>query len=95
MLPDQLISLAETVLTLPRLKLRGLMAIPKQRRDFNEQRHIFERIRSLRDSIQHTLNTPLDCLSMGMTNDFEAAVAEGATHVRIGTAVFGKRKNQF
>ncbi len=85
--PAELPALAEAVAALPRLKLRGLMAIPEPTDDPAEQRAVFARLRQLRDS----LPLPLDCLSMGMSGDLEAAVAEGATWVRIGTALFGAR----
>jgi pyridoxal phosphate enzyme (YggS family) len=83
-------ALAEYCLTLPHLKLRGLMAIPAEYPTFAEQRQAFHQLAELqRDLIQHGI--PLDTLSMGMSQDFEAAIAEGATFVRIGTALFGKR----
>jgi uncharacterized pyridoxal phosphate-containing UPF0001 family protein len=76
---------------LPRLKLRGLMCIPPPRESFEEQRELFaELARHQRSLIE--LGFDLDTLSMGMSADLEAAVAEGATWVRIGTAIFGERK---
>ena len=87
---DELIPLAEQVSVLPRLKLRGLMAIPQASSDSQLQRANFASVRHA----FHTLNSQgfeLDTLSMGMSNDMEAAIAEGATIVRIGTAVFGPR----
>lgn len=82
--------LTEYCLTLPRLKLRGLMTIPAEYPTFAEQRQAFHQLAQLqRDLITHGI--PLDTLSMGMSQDFEAAIAEGATFVRIGTALFGKR----
>jgi pyridoxal phosphate enzyme (YggS family) len=82
--------LAEFCLTLPHLKLRGLMTIPAEYPTFAEQRQAFHQLAVLqRDLIKHGI--PLDTLSMGMSQDFEAAIAEGATFVRIGTAIFGKR----
>ncbi len=75
----------------PQLKLRGLMAIPKVKNNFSDQRQSFKRLRTTLEKLQQ-LGFKLDTLSMGMSDDFEAAIAEGATFVRIGTAIFGKRK---
>jgi len=80
-------ALAQAIAALPRLKLRGLMAIPEPTEDRAEQDAAFATVRSL----QASLNLPLDTLSMGMSHDLEAAVAQGATWVRIGTALFGAR----
>ena len=91
-LPENLEALALDVSKLPKLKLRGLMAIPAPEKEFNKQRIIFSKIRSLKDKLNQQ-GFQLDTLSMGMTNDMEAAVAEGATIVRIGTAIFGVRDN--
>lgn len=89
-LPHQLAPLAHEVAQLPGLNLRGLMAIPEPDLDVNQQRHYFRQVRQLQESL--TLqNLFLDTLSMGMSGDFEAAIAEGATLVRLGTALFGKR----
>ena len=77
---------------LPRLKLRGLMAIPKPKENFSEQRQSFQIVRELQEGLNKAGFT-LDTLSMGMSNDFEAAVAEGATIVRIGSALFGSRQD--
>ncbi len=79
--------LAQAIAALPRLRLRGLMAIPEPTDDPAEQRAAFARLRQL----QSELNLDLDTLSMGMSQDLEAAIAEGATWVRIGTALFGAR----
>ena len=85
---EDLPALAAAVAQLPRLKLRGLMAIPEPTDDYCAQHESFATVRSL----QAALNMPaLDTLSMGMSHDLEAAVAEGATWVRIGTALFGAR----
>ena len=75
---------------LPRVKVRGLMAIPAPRDNFNEQRQVFARLRNALSSLKNEL-PELDTLSMGMSADMEAAVAEGATIVRVGTAIFGAR----
>lgn len=85
--PEELPDLANAVACLPRLRLRGLMAIPEPTDDTAAQHAAFARLREL----QQTLNMPLDTLSMGMSHDLEAAIAEGATWVRIGTALFGER----
>lgn len=85
--PDGLPALAHAVTQLPNLRLRGLMTIPEPTDDPSEQRAAFARLREL----QQDLNLGLDTLSMGMSHDLEAAIAEGATWVRIGTALFGAR----
>lgn len=85
--PEQLPELAQAVSRLPHLRLRGLMAIPEPVDDPLRQREPFARLRELCDS----LGLELDTLSMGMSHDLEAAIAEGATWVRIGTALFGAR----
>jgi PLP dependent protein len=84
-------ALARAVAGLPRLRLRGLMAIPPLERDLEAQRKWFRMLRELRDGIVAE-GVVLDTLSMGMSVDLEAAVLEGATIVRIGTAVFGPRR---
>lgn len=85
--PADLPALAEAISALPRLKLRGLMAIPEPTDDIAEQNAAFAAVSTL----QAQLNLPLDTLSMGMSHDLEAAIAQGATWVRIGTALFGAR----
>ena len=76
---------------LPNLDLRGLMCLPAIRESFDEQRQPFRRLRKLAETLaQRGIAT--DTLSMGMSDDYEAAIAEGATIVRIGTAVFGARE---
>jgi PLP dependent protein len=82
--------LAGQITALPRLKLRGLMCIPAEYADFESQCRVFARMRLLRDTINR-LDLGLDTLSMGMSNDLEAAIAEGSTLIRIGTALFGPR----
>ncbi|PTQ72888.1 YggS family pyridoxal phosphate-dependent enzyme [Pseudomonas sp. GV071] len=87
--PQELPALAAAVAQLPRLHLRGLMAIPEPTDDVDAQHQAFATVRTL----QASLDLPtLDTLSMGMSHDLEAAIAEGATWVRIGTALFGARK---
>lgn len=88
--PEQALSLAPQIAALPNLNLRGLMVIPRPETDFSLQRAAFARCRHLLESLQGQ-GLALDHLSMGMTNDMEAAIAEGATMVRIGTALFGPR----
>jgi pyridoxal phosphate enzyme (YggS family) len=81
-------TLARAILALPRLKLRGLMTLPPQVGD--DARPWFAALAALRDRLVAE-GVPLDALSMGMSGDFEDAIAAGATHVRIGTALFGAR----
>jgi pyridoxal phosphate enzyme (YggS family) len=88
--PDEAGALAHAIAKLPRLKLRGLMAVPAPGDDFAAQRLPFAQLRGLRDQLNRQ-GLQLDTLSMGMSHDFAAAIAEGATIVRIGTAIFGKR----
>ena len=83
--------LARDVVKLPRLRLRGLMAIPAASDDPTQQRNSFRTLHQLFEQLR-TNGFDLDTLSMGMSNDMEAAIAEGATLLRIGTAIFGERK---
>ncbi len=92
--PDAVNDLALAMSNLPNIRLRGLMAIPAPEQDFERQRAVFASLRELQATVNKSLNTAMDCLSMGMTGDLEAAVAEGATHVRIGTAIFGSRQRR-
>ena len=85
--PADLPALAAAISALPRVKLRGLMAIPEPTEDRTEQDAAFATVRTLQES----LNMGLDTLSMGMSHDLESAIAQGATWVRIGTALFGAR----
>ena len=87
---DDVLPLARQVARLPRLKLRGLMAIPAVEKDFALQRLPFRRLREALDHLRQE-GLFLDTLSMGMSDDLEAAIAEGATLVRVGTAIFGER----
>lgn len=87
---DDVLPLARQVARLPRLKLRGLMAIPAVEKDFALQRLPFRRLREALDHLRQE-GLFLDNLSMGMSDDLEAAIAEGATLVRVGTAIFGER----
>jgi pyridoxal phosphate enzyme (YggS family) len=86
----ELPSLAREVAQLPNLRLRGLMAIPEPQADEAKQRAAFARLRELADRLRRD-GLELDTLSMGMSSDLRAAVAEGATIVRIGSAIFGAR----
>lgn len=88
--PEELPGLAEAVSRLPRLRLRGLMCIPPPATDESTQRAPFRRLRGILDDL-NARGRSLDTLSMGMSDDLEAAVMEGATIVRIGTALFGPR----
>ncbi|SFN92761.1 hypothetical protein SAMN05660284_02542 [Formivibrio citricus] len=88
--PEDVVALAQAVTALPRLKLRGLMAIPESTEDTDKLAGQFALLRRLRDDL-NTHGFELDTLSMGMSGDLELAIAEGATHVRVGTAIFGAR----
>jgi len=91
--PADLPALARQVAALPHLRLRGLMAIPEVETDAAKQHLPFAQLRRLYEQLQRD-GLPLDTLSMGMSGDLAAAVAEGATLVRIGTAIFGKRTDK-
>ena len=90
-LPENLPALAERIAALPHVRLRGLMCVPPAvepeaaRGYFREVRQGYERLKAAYPAL------PIDTLSMGMSHDFETAIEEGATHVRIGTAIFGER----
>jgi pyridoxal phosphate enzyme (YggS family) len=88
--PQDALAVARQIALLPRIALRGLMAIPSPSADFASQREPFSRLRLLFEQLVRE-GLPLDTLSMGMSNDIEAAIAEGATLVRVGTAIFGER----
>jgi pyridoxal phosphate enzyme (YggS family) len=87
---EDLVTLAHQVAKLPNLRLRGLMTIPARREILVEQRAPYKTLRELLQNLTKA-GLPLDVLSMGMSGDFEAAIAEGATYVRVGTALFGAR----
>jgi len=89
--PEELTALARHVQGLPRLRLRGLMAIPEPTDEVVQQRAAFARLRELQAQLNRE-GFSLDTLSMGMSDDLEAAVAEGATIVRVGSAIFGTRE---
>jgi len=84
-------ALAEKLSQLSQLELAGLMCIPPLEEDPEKVRPYFRRLRELRDGVAAKLGRPLPVLSMGMSHDFEIAIEEGATEVRIGTAIFGER----
>ena len=87
---EETLILAKKISLLSNLHLRGLMTIPAATNDFEEQRQPFRKLRELKNDLQ-SQGIELDTLSMGMSNDMEAAIAEGSTMVRIGTAIFGQR----
>ncbi|MBB6136043.1 hypothetical protein HD842_004220 [Massilia aurea] len=88
--PEELPGLAREVAQLPNLRLRGLMAIPEPTTDIAAQRAAFARVRALFDALRAD-GLEMDTLSMGMSGDLAPAIAEGATIVRVGSAIFGKR----
>jgi pyridoxal phosphate enzyme (YggS family) len=88
--PEDALALAQAVAALPRLRLRGLMAIPEPAPDFASQRALFLRAAAVFEEIR-AIGIEVDTLSLGMSADLEAAVAAGSTMVRIGTAIFGQR----
>jgi PLP dependent protein len=87
---EELDALADAVLALPHLELRGLMGVPPPMGD--AVRPAFRRLRKLRDALARRIAAPLPTLSMGMSHDYEIAIEEGATEVRLGTFIFGDRK---
>ena len=89
--PDKILPLAQAISVLPRLRLRGLMAIPEPTAEVKLQRERFSQVRNLFEKLKSE-GLKIDTLSMGMSDDLEAAIAEGSTLVRIGTAIFGARK---
>lgn len=91
--PDETLALCQAIAVLPQLRLRGLMTIPEPSNDSAAQRAPFRRLRELAEELR-AAGLGIDTLSMGMSHDLEAAVAEGATIVRIGTAIFGERQAQ-
>jgi pyridoxal phosphate enzyme (YggS family) len=89
--PRQAAALARELLAVPGVRLDGLMTMPPPAEDPEASRPAFTELRALRDRLAGELAHPLPVLSMGMSDDFEVAIACGATHVRIGTAIFGRR----
>lgn len=90
LLPEDVPALAAIVAECPRLHMRGLMAIPRESADFEQQRASFRRLRKCFEALQADY-PDIDTLSMGMSSDMRAAIAEGSTMLRIGTAIFGAR----
>jgi PLP dependent protein len=88
---SELAALVDKIRMLPRLELAGLMCIPPFSEDAEQARPYFRRLRELRDASAKQLGRQLSVLSMGMSHDFEVAIEEGATEIRIGTALFGAR----
>jgi pyridoxal phosphate enzyme (YggS family) len=89
--PERLLAEFNQINTLARLEIHGLMSVPPWTPNPEKTRPLFRELRALKDQCEQLLGAPLPCLSMGMTGDFEAAIEEGATMVRIGTALFGPR----
>ena len=89
---NELLALAERIAGLPQLQLAGLMCIPPFLEKAEQVRPYFRRLRELREDVAKKLSVALSVLSMGMSHDFEVAIEEGATEVRIGTAIFGTRE---
>jgi pyridoxal phosphate enzyme (YggS family) len=89
---DQLRDQMEELLALPRVSIEGLMCIPPLADESEPSRKFFVQLRELRESLENEFDLQLSQLSMGMTNDYPIAVEEGATFVRVGTAIFGERK---
>ena len=92
--PETLRAEMEALLALPRLSIEGLMTIPPFAEEAEASRTFFVQLRELRDAIEKEFDMKLPQLSMGMTNDFPIAVEEGATLVRVGTAIFGERRSR-
>jgi hypothetical protein len=90
--PEALAEFAARLLELPRIRVRGLMAIPRPEVEPDMQRLTFRRMRTLFETARPAQAECWDTLSMGMTHDFDVAIAEGATMIRIGTAIFGPRE---
>lgn len=88
--PEELADLMDAYTSLPNLRVRGLMTLPAPADGFDKQRQPFQLLRSLRDRLRSE-RQPLETLSMGMSDDLEAAIAEGSNLIRIGTAIFGPR----
>lgn len=90
--PQEIIPLVKAIQNLPRLKLRGLMIIPKSSSSVQSSHIPFRQLNQLLNQVNKELNLSLDTLSMGMSNDYQSAIAEGATIIRLGTALFGTRE---
>ena len=90
--PEQLLAELKEINSLPRIEIHGLMTVPPWSPDAKNSRPHFRRLRELKTQCEEILGAPLPHLSMGMSGDFEVAIEEGATIVRIGTALFGPRR---
>jgi len=90
--PEQLLAELREINALPKIEIHGLMAIPPYSTDAEKARPYFKRLRELKLRCEEILGAPLPHLSMGMSGDFEVAIEEGSTLVRIGTALFGQRR---
>jgi len=90
--PESLLSELQQLNALKRLEIHGLMAVPPWTPEVEKVRPHFRQLRELKEQCEQELGAPLPQLSMGMTGDFEVAIEEGATIVRIGTALFGARR---
>lgn len=90
---SEIFTVIEEMIKLPNLAIRGLMAIPRPTDDVIQQRTAFRQLRELMEQLNQQFKLNMDTLSMGMSGDLEAAIAEGATIIRIGTALFGPREN--
>lgn len=89
--PDEVIPLAQHIMTLPRLQLRGLMMIPKQMTQLNEQNLVYKELNEIFSMINQSLHGQLDTCSMGMSEDYLAAIRAGSTMVRLGRIIFEKK----
>lgn len=89
---SEIFTLIEEIIKLPNLSIRGLMAIPKSTDDTAQQKKAFHQLKELMQQLNQQFKLNMDTLSMGMSNDLESAIAEGATIIRIGTALFGPRE---
>jgi len=90
--PEQLLAELEAINQLPRIEVHGLMTVPPWSPEAEKARPVFRQLRELKERCEQILGAPLPHLSMGMSGDFEVAIEEGATVVRIGTALFGSRQ---
>ena len=91
--PEELIEQLDAINNLPRLEIHGLMTIAPWTSDPEKVRPVFRRLRKIKEECEQILGAPMQHLSMGMSGDFEVAIEEGATIIRIGTALFGPRPN--
>jgi len=89
---SELSELVQSIVPLTRIRLRGFMAIPGRESDFQKQRKPFKLLKDTMREMNQQFSLSMDTLSMGMSNDLEAAIAEGATFVRVGTDIFGARE---